>query len=383
MKGIIGLTVTLIFLITGNCFSQDVSFELSGKKFASYEGKQVYEFEVLISSEKNKRLHSGQLYFNYQNDILGENLISKNAVTSGIGTDDILLAEESGNPLFKGITLNDNTDKRFSFAWQNAFSCAASGDKSIIIAEKKVLVSFRILLPAGVKTDELDLNQLICFESGEVFDDQSYECPGAALNQILSDAYNCSGEDTLAPVSLISPSAPAVVYDGKVTLSWTGTDNSGGSGIAAYDIYMSVNNGPFQLLAPDFADTSYVFTGEAFNKYSFYTIATDNKGNREKQKSKGDVTVFFDVPLDVVANNLGTSVAASPNPMTESFTLRLGEVIDQVEVRVTNIYGETMFEKMYSRAESETISFQGASGVYFVKVISGNEKSALFKIVKL
>jgi hypothetical protein len=382
MKRIVGLIISLVFITTGQTFSQDVSFELSNKKFTELAQQKYYEFDVLISSQRDRRLHSGQLYFNYQKTILGQNLISKNAVTVGNGTDNILLATESGNALFKDFVLNDNTSGRISFSWQNRFSCDALEGKSIIGNVKKVLISFRVLIPAGVKPEELDLNNLICFESGELYDNQTYDCSQSIVSQILSNSFLCTDKDLIAPVSAISPATPKVVYGNSVLLSWTGSDNPGGSGIASYALYVSVDGGAFQLFASDLADTHYVFYGDKDKQYSFFVLAIDKKGNQEIEKTTGDVTVYFDSTLNVVANSLGTTIEASPNPMAESFLLKLGETIDNVQVHITNIYGQTMYYKEFGSTDSENISFQGAAGVYFVKVISGNEKSALFKILK-
>lgn len=382
MKRIVGLIISLVFITAGHTFSQDVSFELSNKKVIDLAQQKYFEFDVLISSQRDRRLHSGQLYFNYQKDILGPNLISKNAVAVGNGTDDILLATEGGNALFKDFVLNDNTSDRISFSWQNMFSCDALEGKSIIGKAKKVLISFRVLIPAGINIEGLDLNNLICFESGELFDSQTYDCSQSIVSQLLFDSFLCAGKDSIAPVSAISPATPKVVYESSVLLSWTGSDNPGGSGIESYALYVSIDGGAFQLFASDMADTNYTFYGDKDKQYSFYVLALDKQGNQEIEKTTGDVTVYFDSALDVVASNLGTTIKASPNPMTESFLLKFGETIDNVQVHVTNIYGQTMYYKEFSSIDSENISFQGAAGVYFVKVVSGNDQSALFKILK-
>jgi RHS repeat-associated protein len=84
--------------------------------------------------------------------------------------------------------------------------------------------------------------------------------------------------DSTAPTSAVKP-LPAVTLGNSVPLSWTGQDDSGGSGIASYDLYVSDNGGPFVLTQADLTTTSTVFTGVAGHRYTFYTLAHDNAGN--------------------------------------------------------------------------------------------------------
>ena len=70
----------------------------------------------------------------------------------------------------------------------------------------------------------------------------------------------------------------------QFTVSWSGTDDTGGSGIGSYDIYVSTNGGPFMMWLST-ASTSAVFTGEPGNSYAFYSVARDNVGNMEVKTS--------------------------------------------------------------------------------------------------
>ncbi len=74
----------------------------------------------------------------------------------------------------------------------------------------------------------------------------------------------------------------------NIPLSWTGTDDEGGSGIAGYDIYVSDNGGAYQLFLKGTTQTSAVFVGELDHTYRFYSVATDNVGNRETAPTTPD-----------------------------------------------------------------------------------------------
>ncbi|UCE50623.1 MAG: cadherin domain-containing protein, partial [Phycisphaerales bacterium] len=86
--------------------------------------------------------------------------------------------------------------------------------------------------------------------------------------------------DAGAPASMVLPLADRQTTT-DFTVSWTGSDDTGGSGIREYDIYVSDNGGLFQLWLEDMPETSAVFTGEDQHTYAFYSIATDNVGHVE------------------------------------------------------------------------------------------------------
>ncbi|MBQ9454446.1 MAG: carboxypeptidase regulatory-like domain-containing protein [Thermoguttaceae bacterium] len=73
-----------------------------------------------------------------------------------------------------------------------------------------------------------------------------------------------------------------------VTLSWTGSDV--GSGVAAYDLYVSVNGGNFTLAAGGLMETSYTYAFEEDGPHSFKVVATDAVGNTEV-KVQSEITV--------------------------------------------------------------------------------------------
>ena len=62
------------------------------------------------------------------------------------------------------------------------------------------------------------------------------------------------------------------------TVSWSGTDYPGGSGIATYDVYVSDNGGAFTLFVTATTTTSTTYHGTAGHTYGFYSVATDKLG---------------------------------------------------------------------------------------------------------
>jgi hypothetical protein len=92
--------------------------------------------------------------------------------------------------------------------------------------------------------------------------------------------------DLLPPVSRVNP-LPA---DSRVVipLTWSGTDNEGGSGIAGYDIYVSEDGGPFQRWLWNTRDTAGSYFGQPGKRYAFYSRALDAAGNLEDAPATPD-----------------------------------------------------------------------------------------------
>ncbi len=85
--------------------------------------------------------------------------------------------------------------------------------------------------------------------------------------------------DSVAPTSLVN-ALPANSLP-SYAVSWTGQDDAGGSGIAFYDVYVSIDAGAWHLWQNQTTQTSAVYPGQIGHSYAFYTVAQDNVGNQE------------------------------------------------------------------------------------------------------
>src|SRR5262249_2925435 len=86
--------------------------------------------------------------------------------------------------------------------------------------------------------------------------------------------------DAGPPTSAVLPLAPTQTTS-SFTVSWSGHDAPGGSGIASFDVFVSDNGGPFTLFQTGTTATSATFTGQVGHTYAFYSVATDNVGHRQ------------------------------------------------------------------------------------------------------
>lgn len=137
---------------------------------------------------------------------------------------------------------------------------------------------------------------------------------------------NSSGQYTLTyelpPTADNEPptSAVAALPDksrSSFLVRWTGEDNPGGSGIASFDVFHSVNGGPLMRWFAVTPSTGAVFQGELGKTYAFHSVAVDRAGNRESPPAapRAQTTVALEnrAPVFMLQTNIivleGTTLA--------------------------------------------------------------------------
>ena len=86
--------------------------------------------------------------------------------------------------------------------------------------------------------------------------------------------------DAGLPSSAVSP-LPQETYENEFTVSWSGNDDEGGSGISAYAIYVSIDDASYTLWLDNTSETSAPYAGDFGHSYAFYSVARDNVGHVE------------------------------------------------------------------------------------------------------
>jgi hypothetical protein len=89
-----------------------------------------------------------------------------------------------------------------------------------------------------------------------------------------------------APPSSAVAALPGTTNLYTFPVSWSGSD--AGSGVAAYDVYVSDNGGAFQPWLTATTATTANYTGLAGHEYAFYSVATDRVGHREAAPAADD-----------------------------------------------------------------------------------------------
>jgi uncharacterized repeat protein (TIGR01451 family) len=185
-------------------------------------------------------------------------------------------------------------------------------------------VTYTIHAKAGLPTGTQLINvALISFdEQPQIATDQLEDTnPAAGIDPTREALITL---DSVAPTSHVL-ALPAQSQLLQFTVSWTGQDDAGGSGIASYNIYASDNSGPWTLWQAATTNTTAVFQGQAHHTYGFYSDATDNAGNVEAAHLTADATTT------VVANPL---LLLSVTPA--STNLHIGDTFNY-SITVSNI----------------------------------------------
>ncbi len=104
---------------------------------------------------------------------------------------------------------------------------------------------------------------------------------------------------------------PDTTMTGEFDVHWSGIDDSAGSGIRSYDIYVKYDSGAYVPWLVGTTDTIATFIGQNERVHSFYSIATDNVGLREDPPLSPDAITWVNgisapvylLPLDHSASS--------------------------------------------------------------------------------
>jgi hypothetical protein len=102
------------------------------------------------------------------------------------------------------------------------------------------------------------------------------------VNEPIITNYWVNMFDTGRPTSKVN-ALPAIVNKDSIEVSWSGTDAV--SGIDFYNVWVSVNDGPFVIWLAGTTALKDTFVGFYGNSYRFYSLAQDRAGNTEWSKS--------------------------------------------------------------------------------------------------
>ncbi len=95
--------------------------------------------------------------------------------------------------------------------------------------------------------------------------------------------------DAEGPTSQVAALPPSS-SNPNIAVSWSG-DDGGGSGIASYDVFVSIDSGPFERWLDDTTEVGAVYQGQAGHTYAFYTVARDHVGWTEAAPAAADTHI--------------------------------------------------------------------------------------------
>ncbi|MEI6415857.1 MAG: putative Ig domain-containing protein, partial [Pseudomonadota bacterium] len=95
--------------------------------------------------------------------------------------------------------------------------------------------------------------------------------------------------DTQVPESHVEAVTNATVESAQFLVRWSGSDV--GSAIAGYTVYLSDNGGAYTPWLENTTLTEATYAGQPGHSYAFYTVASDNVGNKEAAPAQADLTI--------------------------------------------------------------------------------------------
>lgn len=154
-------------------------------------------------------------------------------------------------------------------------------------------------LPTGTEIRNV---ATITFDEGEVIDTNQVD-PHDPLQGTDPSLEALVTIDAAPPTSVVT-SLPEAFGTANFMIEWTGQDDVGGSGVGSYDVYVSKDDGPFQLAIANIRETNFEFTGESGSTYAFFSVARDNVGHVEAMKATADTETLVIVGAWVNRDNI-------------------------------------------------------------------------------
>ncbi|MDB5334612.1 MAG: hypothetical protein JWN70_231 [Planctomycetaceae bacterium] len=118
------------------------------------------------------------------------------------------------------------------------------------------------------------------------------DAQGNVQFQYLDTPVTVDADPPTSSVTVLSD----VTHTSSFTLSWSGADDTNGSGLASYDIFVSDNGGDYTLFLGNTTQTTTQFDGELGHTYAFYSVATDAVGRTEETPATADAQTVTAAP---------------------------------------------------------------------------------------
>ena len=122
--------------------------------------------------------------------------------------------------------------------------------------------------------------------------------------------------DAAPPTSSVNP-LPPITAATSFPVSWSGTDDLHGSGIATFDIYVSIDAAVPVRWLNGTALLSAEYPGELGKSYAFYSIATDAVGQQEVAPPTPDAKtlVTLSIPWQNISNRFDVDDSGDVSPL--------------------------------------------------------------------
>jgi photosystem II stability/assembly factor-like uncharacterized protein len=116
-------------------------------------------------------------------------------------------------------------------------------------------------------------------------------------------------------------------------------------------------------------------TNQSYTANGDYAVIVTNNGCSDTSACYTVTGVGF------IENDFGNVLLLFPNPTNGSFSIDLGEVYQAVTITITNLNGKLIQSKTYNESQLMNLKLEQPTGVYLLKIESGNKK-AIIRLIK-
>lgn len=184
-------------------------------------------------------------------------------------------------------------------------------------------------------------------------------------------------KDKIAPAS--SMYRPAAISTSQLKLSWSGSDNTGGSGVWRYRLYGRSGEASYQLLIGETTNTEAVVPFVQNLKYDFYVLAQDSAGNWEAKTAIPDVS-FVGNNIDNLTSE-PLRVFPNPSSSTQGFELDVlkPNVNDGYQVKLMSMDGRLIYSNIFTKAK--VVIKDIPPSAYLLEVVFNDGSKAVKKVI--
>jgi hypothetical protein len=123
-----------------------------------------------------------------------------------------------------------------------------------------------------------------------------------------------------------------------------------------------------------------IFSGETGQSFT-----PTNNGNYAVELTENgcvdtSVCVAF-TKVGVLENSFGNNIQVFPNPTNGTFSIDLGNVLENTQVSITDISGRLIYTKNISQSKVIDLSIEEPAGIYIISIQSDN-KIAIIRLIK-
>ena len=299
---------------------------------------------------------------------------------SSLATEPFSNTIDAGAPTSGVATLPAFSPASFTVSWAGQDDSGGSGIGTFDVFVSDDGSPFTLWQAATTSTSAIFTGQ-----DGHTYGFYSVATDNVGNVQILPTAAQATTEvDAISPTSSVM-TLPAI-SPGSFTVTWSGADNAGGSGLASFSIYVSDDGGAFTPLLTNTTQTTTTFTGQDGHTYGFYSIATDKAGNQQPIPTSAQATTTVQIQAatttGLTSDHPTGSTYGQPLTFTATVTAANGNAptgsVDFLDVTTGQDLGTFSLQLVNGSDQASVVVSSLVAGTHTINAIYTSDNSSAF-----